>query len=87
MRQRIDRRSPGRGVIGLVEAGFPEHHARVVAIPVNQIAAFLEGVVLESGGIIVILPAGDAVHHQHAQLIAGIVEGGIVRIVGAADEI
>jgi len=78
---------PGARILRFIEAGLPEDDGGVIAVPADHVAEVLIGRVGEGADIIVILPAGLGIHGEHAELVAGVIEGGAVQVVGAADEI
>ena len=59
----------------------------MIAVPPDHVLAILKRVGVERCRVVVILPAGNTIHYQHAQLVARIVKGRVVRVVGAADKI
>ena len=69
-------------IFGFVEGGFPEDDAGMIAVAADHPPGVLNGTLLEEISADE-LPAGIGNDRQHSKLIAGVHEGGRLRIMAA----
>ena len=73
-------------VAGLVEDGFPHQHRGVVAVAADDVARVLVYLLVPAFFLVPVLPAGGGYNDKQPQLVAGIHERRVLRIVGGADD-
>ena len=74
------------GIVGLVEDGFPHQEAGAGAVAAHHRADVIEHAHAEKGLFVPELPAGGVLDDEEPHLVAGIHEGGVLQVVGVADE-
>lgn len=74
------------GIPGFVEDRFPQPYRRVVAVTPHHVADVAVHALCEDRLLIPELPSRCVDNHEEPQLVAGIHKGGVLRIVGVADD-
>ena len=74
------------GVARLVEDGFPHQHGGVVAVAADDAARVLMHLLVPARILVPVLPARGSHDDEQSQLVTGIHERGVLRIMGGTDD-